>query len=168
LTKAELLAREIADTRDWTLRIIADFDGDDWTYQPAPGMGHALWLCGHLACAQDALIHNRCLGGPGLLEDEFHDCFKIGVPVPPAGEFAYPAPDVVRAKLDDVHRATLSAVRGMNDAFLTEPCFAADGKSRHPHYEDKAGAVAHCSRHEAFHAGQLASLRRLLGNTFLR
>ena len=56
----------------------------------------------------------------------------------------------------------------MSDSLLDEPAFGADGKSPHPHYKDKRGAVAHCNRHEAFHAGQLAMIRRLLGKTFLR
>jgi len=168
MTTAELLARQIADTRDWTLRIIADLKGDDWTFQPTPGMGHALWLCGHLACAQDSLIHKRCLGGTGLLDDAYHNCFKIGVPVPSAAEQDYPSVEVVRARMDEIHAATLSAVRGMSDALLSEPCFGADGRSRHPHYTDKAGAVSHCSRHEAFHAGQIASIRRLRGKPFIR
>ena len=49
----------------------------------------------------------------------------------------------------------------------SEPAFGKDG-AVHPHYTDKLGAVSHCARHEAFHAGQLATIRRLLGKPFLR
>ena len=57
MTNAELLARQIDDTRDWTLTLLDDFKGDDWTFQPQSGLPHAVWLCGHLACAQDLLVH---------------------------------------------------------------------------------------------------------------
>ena len=55
----------------------------------------------------------------------------------------------------------------MDDALLAERAYGADG-ARHPHYDDKSGAVSHCNRHEAFHAGQIATIRRLLGKSFLR
>ncbi|MGE3180446.1 MAG: DinB family protein, partial [Phycisphaerae bacterium] len=56
MTNAELLARNLEGTRDWTQKLLADLQDDDWFFQPAPGMGHALWLCGHLAVAQDLLV----------------------------------------------------------------------------------------------------------------
>ena len=55
----------------------------------------------------------------------------------------------------------------MSDAKLSEPAYGKDG-APHPHYTRVAGAVGHASRHEAFHAGQIALLRRLLGKQFLR
>ncbi len=168
MTTAELLAQQIEDTRDWTHKIIADFEGDDWSFQPAPGMGHALWLCGHLACAQFLLIHQRCLGSSDLLDAAFLAQFPIGGLVAAVGEFDYPPVERVQGEMRRVHAETVAAVRGMSDALLAEPCFGADGKTPHPHYKDKAGAVSHSSRHEAFHAGQLATIRRLLGKTFLR
>lgn len=167
LTKALLLARQIDDTRTWTLKLLADFQGDDWTFQPQPGLAHALWLCGHLACAQDLLVHRRCLGQPGLVEDEFSHHFSIGGPVKSAQEHDFPSVESVHAMMDRVHEATLNDVRSMSDAVLAEPAFGGDGKA-HPHYSDKAGAVSHCSRHEAFHAGQIATIRRLQGKGFLR
>ena len=73
----------------------------------------------------------------------------------------------VRSAMKTTHAATTEAIRGMSDALLAEPAFAADG-SPHPLYRDKCGAIAHCARHEAFHAGQIATIRRLLGKPFLR
>jgi hypothetical protein len=163
---AESLAEQLNGTREWTLKLLADLKGDDWTFQPAGGLAHSLWLCGHLACSQHLLIHVRCLGG-GVLDESFARHFPIGGPVKSAKEHAYPPVATVLATMEDVHRKTLAAVRGMTDALLAEPAFGGDGKP-HPHYRDKAGAVAHCNRHEAFHAGQLAMIRRLLGKTFLR
>ena len=167
MTQAELLAEQLVDTRGWTLKLIADLSGDDWHFQPAAGLAHPLWLCGHLASAQDTLIHTRCLGG-GVLDRTFKSHFPLGVPVKSCQEYDYPPVEEVLAVMEDVQAKTVDAVRGMNDDFLAEPAFGADGNTPHPHYKDKRGAVSHCGRHEAFHAGQLATVRRLLGKSFLR
>ncbi len=166
MTLGEVLASQLDGTRDWTLKLLADFEGDDWVFQPAPGLAHALWLCGHLAVSQHLLIHVRCLGR-GLLDDSFVSNYPIGGPVPATSEHGYPDSEHVRKVMADVHAQTLAAVRSMSDKLLAEPAFGKDG-ALHPHYRDKLGAVTHCMRHEAFHAGQLAMIRRLRGKAFLR
>ncbi|MHC5110598.1 MAG: DinB family protein [Planctomycetota bacterium] len=166
MTQAELLAEQIDGTRQWTRKLVADLSGDDWTFAPATGLPHALWLCGHMAVAQHLLIHVRCLSS-GILDDAFIAHFPIGGPVKSFDDHDYPPVDRVISVMDDVHQKTLPAIRAMGDGILAEPAFGPDG-STHPHYHDKRGAVAHCCRHEAFHAGQLATIRRLLGKSFLR
>ncbi len=166
MTQAELLAQQLAGTRDWTLKLIADLEGDEWGFQPAAGMGHALWLCGHLTTSQDTLIHTRCLDQP-ILDEAFRAHFPIGQPVKSLPEHDYPPVEVVLAKMADVQAKTLEAVRSMSDELLAKPALGAGGKA-HPHYDDVRGAVSHCCRHEAFHAGQIATIRRLLGKPFLR
>lgn len=163
---AEVLAEQLDATRDWTLKLIADLNGDDWRFAPAAGLAHPIWLCGHLVVSQDVLIHTRCLGR-GILDPAFVARFPIGGPVPAADQAEYPSPEEIRRIMDETHAKTLAAVRGMSDALLAEPAFGKDG-AVHPHYRDKRGAVSHCARHEAFHAGQLAMIRRLLGKPFLR
>ncbi|MGD2108396.1 MAG: DinB family protein [Phycisphaerae bacterium] len=163
----ELLVQQLVDTREWTLKLTADLDGDDWHFQPAPGVAHALWLGGHLATAQDTLIHQRCLARC-VLDTDFREHFPIGGPVKSVTQHDYPRADNILAVMADVHSKTCDAVRGMSTALLDEPAFGADGKTPHPHYSDKRGAVSHAIRHEAFHAGQLAWIRRLLGKPFLR
>lgn len=164
---ASVLADQLNGTREWTLKLVADINGDDWKFQPAPGMSHALWLCGHIAVSQNTLVHVRCLRKP-VMTDDFINHFPIGAPVKSFGEYPFPSPEAVLAEMKRVHELTLAAIRGLSDVQLAEPAYAADGKSAHPHYHDKAGAIAHCNRHEAFHAGQLATIRRLLGKAFLR
>ncbi len=166
MTKAMLLAREVDDTRDWTLKLLADLVSDDWAFSPGPGLPHPLWLCGHMAVAQHLLVHVRCLDA-GVLDAEWLNHFPIGADVKSTTAHDYPPIQRIREIMDEVHTKTLSAIKGMDDAMLAQPAFGLNG-STHPHYKDKAGAVAHCSRHEAFHAGQLATIRRLLGKPFLR
>jgi hypothetical protein len=147
---------------------VADLDGKEWNFQLGPGLHHALWLCGHLTTAQESLVFKRCLGQEGVLEEEFRAHFSIGGPVPGPDEHSFPRPKVVLAAMDALHARTLKAIRSMSDELLAEPAFAADGKSKHPFYDTKLGAITHLARHEAFHAGQLAMLRRLMGKPFLR
>ncbi len=83
------------------------------------------------------------------------------------GPHDYPPSERILEVMADTHSKTLAAVRGMSDELLAQSAFGKDG-AIHPHYTDKLGAVSHCARHEAFHAGQLATIRRLLGKPFLR
>ncbi len=165
---ADFLAQQLDGSREWTLKLMADLKGDDWTFQPGPGLAHPLWICGHLTSSENLLVQVRCLGNKGPLDTTFSEHFPMGGPVKSTREHDYPPLATVLDTMKKVHEQTLQAIRGMSDALLAEPAFAADGKSLHPHYRDKAGVVAHCSRHEAFHAGQLALIRRLLGKSFLR
>ena len=166
MTHGEQLARALEGTRDWTMMLIADLADDDWSFQPLPGLAHPLWICGHLASAQNTLVHVRSLG-TNALDEAFGNHFPIGSPVKATTEHDYPPLESVLTTMADVHAATCEAVRGMNDDLLAEPALGAKGQP-HPHYHDKAGAIAHCNRHEAFHAGQIATIRRLLGKPFLR
>ncbi|MGB0715596.1 MAG: DinB family protein [Phycisphaerae bacterium] len=166
MNQADLLAEELDGTRDWTLKLLADLSGDDWKFMPGDGLPHALWLCGHFAVAQHLLVHVRCLSAP-VLEDSFIAHFPIGAPVKSTTEHDYPSPETILQVMETTHAQTIAAIKGMGDALLAEPATGAEGKP-HPHYRDKRGAVMHCNRHEAFHAGQLATIRRLLGKPFLR
>lgn len=166
MTLAQVLIDQTQRTREWTLRLIADLEGDDWTFQPAPGLGHALWHCGHMAVSQDVLVHARCLG-KSQINSAFAAHFPMGGAIASAREHAYPPVDVVLATMHDMQRRTIDAISGMSETFLSEPAHGKDGQP-HPHYADKLGAITHCFRHEAFHAGQIALLRRMLGKAFLR
>jgi len=168
MTQSELLIDHLEGTRDWTLKLLADFGGEDWMFQPTDGMAHALWLCGHLACAQELLVFNRVLGQEATLAEDFTSHFPIGASIKSAAEHDYPPVGVVRSTMDDMHKRTLAAIAEMSDELLAQPAFAGDGKSIHPHYRTKGGAIAHLNRHEAFHAGQISSIRSLLGKSFLR
>ncbi len=168
MTTPELLAKQFSDTREWTKLLVTDFSDEDWVFQPESGLHHALWLCGHLVTAEDTLIFSRSLNADDSLPAGFRAHFPIGGSVRSATEHDYPPAASVIATMDEHHAQTLLAIRGMSDSLLAEPAYAADGKSKHPHYADKLGVVSHLIRHEAFHAGQIGLLRRLMGKAALR
>lgn len=161
-----VLVDQIKRTREWTNKLLADLNGAEWFYQPAVGLHHALWICGHLACAQDLLLFARCLQAPRLSPD-FTVHFPIGGPILSADEHDYPAVEQVRYQMDEMQAATEDAISKLSESLLSEPAYGKDG-TKHPHYDTKLGAISHISRHEAFHAGQLATIRRLLGKSFIR
>lgn len=161
-----VLAEQMEWTRDWTRRLLADVSGADWTFQPQAGIGHILWTCGHLAVSQNVLVFQRCLG-KSALDEAFSAHFPMGGPIQSAAEHKFPEPKAVLDVMESMQAKTLAAIREMSDVLLREPAYGKDGAA-HPHYRDKLGAVTHCFRHEAFHAGQIALVRRLLGKSFLR
>lgn len=166
MNTGQLLAEQIARTREWTLMIIDDLAGDDWFFQPQPGLHHALWICGHLASAQDTLLFTRCLNKPRM-DEEFKRHFPIGSPILSATQHNWPSPERVLQVMDDMQNAAIESVQALSDSVLNEPACGKDG-AKHPHYDNKRQAISHLIRHEAFHAGQLALLRRLMGKSFLR
>lgn len=166
MTTGEVLAGQLRRTREWTLLLLDGLNGDDWMFQAKPGMQHALWLCGHFAGAQELLVFQRCLN-TSVLDPDFRAHFAIGADVKSATEHDWPSPSLVLQKMAEMQAATEKAVAGMDDAFLAEPAMGKDG-TRHPHYDNKLEAISHLARHEAFHAGQLAMIRRLVGKSFLR
>ena len=111
--RAALLADQVEVSRDWTLRLLADVEGDDWLYQPFDGGHHILWLAGHLAVAEHLLVITRCLDGDPP-DAEFAAHFGIGGLVKSAGEHDWPAPDVVRSKMDATHGEVVAAIAGMS------------------------------------------------------
>ena len=166
MTTGQLLAEQMRGTRDWTLKLLVGLEGDEWTFQPRPGIQHALWLCGHLAVAQELLLFKRCLNR-AVMDPALMPHFSIGGPIKSAGEYDWPAPQQVKATMGQMEAAVEETLRGLSDEFLAEPALGQDG-AKHPHYDTKLGAMSHMIRHEAFHAGQLAMLRRQMGKSFLR
>lgn len=160
---AAFLADELAKTREWTKQLLADLDGDDWGFQLKEEMYHATWLVGHIAWAQHGLVMRRCFG-EGPLDNAYADPFKIGTTPVPLGEGTYPAVGDLVAHFDRVQEMVVEKVRGMTGADLETTL---EGKP-HPMFTTKGSAVVHSTRHEAFHAGQIATIRRMLGRSPLR
>jgi len=163
MKQAEFLAEELIKTRGWTKQLLADFSGADWGYQPQPGMSHAIWLIGHISLAQHGLVAVRCFG-EAPLESAYADPFKIGSTPLPVDQHTYPGAEELLTHFDRVQETVVAKVRGMSDEDLTAPV----GGKPHPMFTTKGGAVVHSTRHEAFHTGQIATLRRLLGRAPLR
>src|SRR5262245_35169061 len=119
---SDVLATQLNGTRDWTLKLLADLGGDDWSLQPGPGLAHVRYLIGHLTVSQDVLIHVRCLG-KSILDPSFAAHFPIGAPIRSVTECEFPPVEKILQLMTSVHERTLTAVREMSDSLLAEPAW---------------------------------------------
>jgi len=157
---ADFLADQLDRTRNWTLDLIKDLDEQACDKQPRDGVQNIHWILGHLTFAEEILILTRCLGRKETAPD-FVEPFKRGKTCTPSD---LPPLSRVRKEMDRIHELCLAAIREISPEELTEPTLG----NPHPMFTDKQGALLHASRHEGFHAGQIALIRRLLGKSPLR
>jgi len=137
-----------------------------WFWQPSEGVTHVAWQAGHLAFAEYALCLRRLRGrteaDAELIPDDFIASFQKGSQ-PQARPADNPSLDEIRRVLDAVHRQTLDELAEFTATELNVPV-----ERPHPVFDTKLGAVEWCSQHELVHAGQIALLRRLMGEKPLR
>lgn len=162
MSRLALLSAELAASRDYTERLLADIGAADW-FAPRPEWKSTLaWQVGHLAVAEYGLAVERVRGlRPGdaeLLPPEFRDWFGAQS-VPRFSPQGYPPPEHILAVFRGVHQAAVEAVAGLGEERLDEPV-----SRSHPLFTTKAGSLAWCIRHEMLHAGQIGLLRRQLGH----
>jgi uncharacterized damage-inducible protein DinB len=123
------------------------------------------WQVGHLAAAQASLVQTRCFDKPieQCIPPAWKELFGIGsAPSPDAA--TYPSTTELREHFDRVHAESVDLIATLSPAELEQP----PGPRPHPMFNTKRGALATAFTHEAFHAGQIALLRRLLGKPPLR
>ena len=165
MNKAELLADRLQAARRWTLSLLNDIPESTWFDMSAAGHTHVAWQVGHLTASIVSLIHVRCLGRAfeDCLPADLREKFGIGSS-PVADAAAHPPAAEIRALFDRIHADAVAAVTEMTEADLSSPA----GGPPHPLFTTREEAVATAVMHEAFHAGQLALLRRLAGKGPLR
>ncbi len=165
MNKVELLADQLQAARRWTLSLLDDIPESTWFDMSAAGHTHVAWQVGHLTSSIAYLIHVRCLGKAfeECLPTDFRERFGIGSS-PVADAAAHPPVSELRALFDRVHAEAVAAVSVMSAEELSGPV---DGEPDSV-FTTKEKAVSMAVTHEAFHAGQIAMLRRLSGKGPLR
>ncbi len=164
-TQAEAAIKQIDSARDYTLRLIADVEEEEW-FRDA-GMGtHLAWQIGHLAMAEYGLCLFRQRGrldiDRQLMPGDVRKKYSRGSTpdFDPAGQ---PSPHDLLALLDRIHQQVHSEVPRYSDEELAAPVdfpYAA--------YPTRLGALLFCAHHEMLHAGQIGLIRRALGKEPLR
>lgn len=158
---------QICRARRYTEGLLNHTDMSQWFRQPSDGVTHVAWQVGHLAVAQYGLALRRVRGelpeDVELLPGEFRDCFGKGS-VPKSDANAYPKATVIRDTFERVHRKVVEQLNGLTDEIVDQPV----EPPAHPMFRTKLGALEFCAQHEFIHAGQIALLRRLLGQEPLR
>jgi hypothetical protein len=139
-------------------RLVADIPDDSMAAQPAPGMNHATWVLGHLACTADML---------GTMIDLTPECPPEWTSMfdwnstPSSHASLYPAKVALLKALEDAHARVAAAVQCVPESrWATEtPLEAVRGFL--PTMGDCFVFVM--AAHENMHLGQLSAWRRVQG-----
>ena len=164
--RLESMLAIFAKTRAYTEDMLAHVQPDDWFRQPAEGITHIAWQVGHLAVAEHSLAMKRIRGtqpqDAQLVSREFSALFGKGS-TPTGDPSIYPNPEEIRRVLDDVHRTAMAELSTSSDDMLDQ-----EVDPIHPMFRTKLESLQWCVQHEMLHVGQIALLRRLFGEDYLR
>lgn len=158
---------QVSTARLYTQDMLSHIPPDLWFRQPSEGVTHVAWQVGHLAIAQYGLALKRVRGekpeDEELISTSFREAFGKGsLPKPDPAD--NPSIEQIRAVLDHVHQQVLAELPVLPDEVFDEP----SDTPPHPMFKTKLGAVRWSAQHEFIHIGQIALLRRLFGNEWLR
>lgn len=151
------LGTTLQQNADMVRGYLADLDGEELV-RPLPNGQHAAWLVSHMLVVEDGAISELVLGRPGVLERRWHDVAHPGTrPLPEASR--YPDKQTLLRMLESVRANTIAAIQQTSVADWDRPT-----KPGVPEFLGTVGRVfLRAPVHLAFHTGQLAAVRRMLG-----
>ena len=166
MNRLDIAINGIKTAREYTEQLLMKTNLDQWFCQPSEGVTHIAWQVGHLAFAEYAIALRRIRGARQndveLLPVVFHTLFgRMSVPRPEPAD--YPNPAVIREVFDRVHHQAILELQDLRDLELDD----STADPPHPMHKTKFGVLQWCSQHEFLHAGEIALLRRLLGEDAL-
>ncbi len=143
---------------DHANRLVADLDEQSMAVQPAPGMNHAAWIIGHLACTCDVVM--MVLGQPKVAPAGWRERFGART-IPVADRAAYPDKQTLLDALAHGHEQVAAAVGALDMDQLQQPPVDERFRQCWPSVHD---ALLHVMvGHEQMHLGQLSAWRRVQG-----
>lgn len=158
MNATKLLSMQLEGGRHWLTSLLNDLEGEDTVKQPTDkGGNHALWVIGHIAVAESGILHGYVMGTESPLSD-MNAKFGPGS-TPTANVADYPSKEELLGKLDQARQDTLKYLAGISDDVLDEP----SSKPDDPMFGKKGSCLGILVSHQAFHTGQVADCRRVLG-----
>ncbi len=160
------VAQRIDFARSLTLDLLQNTPDEKWFQTAGPGLTHIAWQVGHIGVAQYSLALKRRRGerpeDAQLIPSELLTMYGKGSqPDPdPANN---PTPDQLRDVCAAVHAQVLKELAEITEEGLDEPL-----EPPHPMFKTKLHALQFCPDHELLHTGQIALLRRIVGEQALR
>lgn len=147
--------------RKYTLVRVETVPLEDWFTIPPGGVSHIAWQLGHIAMAEYRLclerLRVRTQEDESLISDDFLKAFsRESVPV--ADLTAYLSAAKIRSVFDRVHARILEELPGYSDADLDLPPI-----KPHPLFNTRYAGLRYAPLHEMIHCGQIAMIRRMLG-----
>lgn len=138
--------------------LIKDFPQDKWLIRPTNVPSHALWQVGHLAFTCNAGL--KALGFDSIVDDSWAELFGPGSnSTDDAAD--YPAIEVVIEKYNEAVTKLTEIYSNADDDVLGKATKIERLIERFPRQGDFI--VFLLTSHLAIHAGQLSTLRKLLG-----
>ena len=132
---------------------------EQWTFQVAPGLNHALWFAGHMAVVDNMLMR--------MISPEDHRDQKIletkfGIKsVPTSNPGDYPPPAEVLSVMRERREKLLAILDRLSEVQLAQPV----PPGSPPMFSDIASVFELAIWHEGVHAGQMTIARRALGHS---
>ncbi len=147
--------------RKYTLVRVETVPLSDWFTIPTGGVSHIGWQVGHIAIAEYRLclerLRPRTTDDQLLISDDFLKMFSRET-TPIADSNAYPSAIEIRSVFDRVHERILEELPTYSDADLDLPPL-----KPHPLFNTRYAGLRYASLHEMIHCGQIALIRRMLG-----
>lgn len=139
-------------------RLVADIPDDMMTLQPAPGMNHAAWVLGHLACTADML--GAMIGlQPGRPPD-WTALFDWSSS-PSSDASRYPSKAILLEALEDAHAGIAATLPAVPESRWAETTPLEAVREFLPTLGDCFVFVM--AAHENMHLGQVSAWRRVQG-----
>jgi hypothetical protein len=150
---------QIAFARRYLLERLDTVPLAHWFTVPAGAPYHIAWEVGHLAMAQYRLclerLRPRSAADETLISNEFIHTFRRESLAEDATGFGA---EQIRATFDRVHARILEELPSYPDADLDLPPLVP-----HPLFATRVAGLRYAPLHEMIHCGQIAVLRRMLG-----
>lgn len=133
----------------------------EWFTIPVGGVSHLAWQVGHIAMAEYRLclerLRPRSKADESLIPDDFLKAFSRET-IPIADSSAYPSATEIRSVYDRVHARILEELPSYPDTDLNLPVL-----KPHPLFQLRYESMRYAPLHEMIHCGQIAMIRRMLG-----
>lgn len=139
-------------------RLVADIPDDTMAVQPAPGMNHAAWVLGHLACTADML--GAMIGVTPACPPDWAALFDWNSS-PSSDASRYPAKATLLKALEDAHAGIAAALPHIPAARWAETTPLEAVRGFLPTMGDCFVFVM--AAHENMHLGQVSAWRRAQG-----
>jgi uncharacterized damage-inducible protein DinB len=155
MSKKENLETLLQSTRGVVGKLLDGITEEESMLRGKDNVNHIRWQAGHIVYC--AYIRLKCLHADIPFPDGYQKMFGGGS-IPSDNPGDYPTMEKLREELYDLHDKTLKQLATLNDADLDRTVSL--GENRNPKSIDTA--LFFCA-HEFYHAGQIATLNRVLG-----
>lgn len=139
-------------------RLVADMSDETMALQPAPGMNHAAWVLGHLACTADML--GAMIGLKPVCPPEWVSLCDWNS-IPSSDASLYPAKGMLVKALEDAHAQIATALPAVPESRWSETTPLEAVRGFLPTMGDCFVFVM--AAHENMHLGQVSAWRRCQG-----